>query len=161
MINKNRLATLSLNLLLLFVWAFSTADAQNYGGGRLEGTWDALVNITNCSTGGTLLSFQSTANFNKGGTFTGITAGMPPALRTPEVGVWRHEIGNSYRFRFKAYQFNPAGVPIRYQIVTHDAELSEDGQTYTSSGEVKFFLMNGTPDGGGCSTSTATRFTLD
>src|SRR5687768_13288532 len=64
----------------------STEDDDNGGGraGRLVGTWDAVVTVTNCA-GGVITSFRSTGSFHKGGTFTGITSGTPPANRTPEV----------------------------------------------------------------------------
>lgn len=149
-------------IALIFTLAvIGSAQSQNLGGGRLAGTWDATITITNCETGAVITTFQSTANFHKGGTFTGITSGMPPSLRSPEVGIWRHESGNTYKFRFKAYQFNPAGQPVLYQIVTHTVRLSDDGDTYESSGGVNFYAMNGTPTGSGCSSSVGTRMTLD
>jgi hypothetical protein len=134
---------------------------QPSGGGRLAGTWDATITIVNCDTGDAITSFQSTASFNQGGTFTGITSGTPPANRTPEIGVWRHDTGRNYNFRFKAYLFNPAGAAIAYQIVTHSLELSNDNTSYISSGGVKIFAMNGAPVGSGCSKGEGTRFVLD
>jgi hypothetical protein len=157
---KNNPRSLFLLATILSLTAIVSAQ-QNLGGGRLTGTWDAEVRIYNCETGIEIISFQSTANFNKGGTFTGITTAMPPATRTPEVGIWRHETGNSYKFRFKAYQFNPAGAPVLYQIVTHTLELANDNQTYVSEGGVKFFNMDGVQTGTGCSSGVGTRMTLD
>ena len=148
-------------LLSLALAVIGCAQDQNLGGGRLAGTWDATITISNCETGQTIVSFPSTANFHKGGTFTGITSGMSPALRTPEVGIWRHDTGNNYRFRFKAYQFNSAGVPTIYQIVTHTLQLSEDGNSYESTGGVKFFAMNGVQTGTGCSSGVGTRMNFD
>ena len=151
--------------LLLVLTAAGNSSAQRLatadGGGRLVGTWDAAVSITNCMTGDVLSSFQSTASFHQGGTYTGITSGMPPAARTPEVGVWQHELGNGYRFRFKAYLFNPSGVAIAYQIVTHTVELDRDNLNYVSSGDAKIFNMAGTQIGAGCSSAVGTRMTLD
>ena len=148
-------------ILILVLAVMGFAQDQNLGGGRLAGTWDAVISITNCETGQERLSFNSTANFHKGGTFTGITAGMPPAGRTPEVGIWRHETGNNYKFRFKAYQFDANGAPTLYQIVTHTLRLSEDGSSYESAGTVKFFSMTGVQTGSGCSIGVGTRMNLD
>ena len=137
------------------------AQDGNYGGGRLAGAWDAAVTITNCETGAPIRTFLSLGSFNKGGTFTGITAGTPPAGRTPEVGVWRHEKADTYTLRFKAFLFDPTGNPIAYQVVTHEVILNEDNLNYTSGGGVKIYNMAGIQIATGCSTAVATRMTLD
>ena len=141
----------------------SPEDDDDGGGrsGRLVGTWDAVVSITNCATGDVITSFQSTGSFHKGGTFTGVTSGTPPANRTPEVGIWRHVRRNEYEFRFKAYLFNPAGAPIAYQIITHTINLDRDNEDYTSAGDARIFAMNGTQIGAGCSSSIGTRMMFD
>ena len=139
----------------------SVAAQESAGGGRLAGTWDAEVTIRNCATGGAILSFLSTANFNQGGTYSGITSGSSPTARTSERGIWKHLNGNMYQFRFKAYLYNPAGVAIAYQVVTHDLELAKDDLNYTSGGISQIFDMNGAPIGSGCSTAVGTRMVLD
>lgn len=139
----------------------TAADAQADGGGRLAGTWDAIVTIRNCATGNAILSFLSTANFNQGGTYSGITSGASPTARTSERGIWKHVTGNLYRFRFKAYLYDPAGVAIAFQVVTHDVELASDNFNYTSAGVSEVFAMNGTPINSGCSTAVGTRMILD
>ena len=156
---RNYVAAFSLILFTLTIHI--AAKGQNEGGGRLPGTWDTTVSITNCSTGDVISTFQSTGSFHQGGTFTGITAGTPPALRSPEVGIWRHDRGNTFNFRFKAYLFNAAGAPIAYQIITHLIELDKDNLNYTSSGDAKIFAMSGTQIGAGCSSAVGTRMVLD
>jgi hypothetical protein len=149
-------------LLLLVFSANSVAQGLAAdGGGRLAGTWDTVVSITNCATGDVITTFQSTGSFHQGGTFTGITSGNPPALRSPEAGVWSHDVGDSYRFRFKAYLFNSSGVAIAYQIISHTVELDKENLNYTSAGGVKIFNMAGTQIGTGCSSAVGTRMTLD
>ena len=151
--------------ILIAMFALTTVGvgfAQKVsGGGRLAGTWDAAVTITNCATGSPIVSFLSTANFNQGGTFSGITSGTSPSLRTSERGVWEHVTGNNYRFRFKAYLFNAAGVAIGYQVITHDVELDDDNLNYTSAGTTRVFDLTGTQIGSGCSTAVGTRMVLD
>ena len=144
------------------VFATVGCAAQNdMGGGRLAGVWDAVVTIRNCETGAPIgQPFASIANFNKGGTYLGSTSGRPQASRTPEHGVWAHISGRTYRFKFKSFDFNAAGVAVSYGIVTHDIELDESGDTYTSTGGVKVYLMNGTQIAQGCSDAVGTRFTL-
>lgn len=134
---------------------------QSMGGGRLAGTWDAAVNITNCATGSVIASFASTAAFNQGGTYVGITGGTSPAERSPEIGVWKHIGENRYQFRFKTYHAPGGGVPIFYDIVTHEITLDADNLNYTSAGTATRYNMAGIQIFSGCSTAVATRMTLD
>lgn len=134
--------------------------AQNGGAGRLVGTWDAAVTIRDCATGNALNTFSSIASFNQGGTTIGSTAGQPQAARTPEHGIWQHIGANRYAFKFKSFNFNAAGVAISYGIVTHEIELDASGNSYVSSGTARFYLMNGTQVGQGCSDAIGTRFEL-
>jgi hypothetical protein len=156
----------TLGLALLIAASITTqVNAQdNLGGGRLAGTWDAVVTLRVCATGAPIASFASTANFNQGGTFSGITSATPPpgaASRSTERGIWSHVNKNLYRFRFKAYLFNAAGSPIGYQVVTHDLELDENNLEYASGGIAQTFAMDGTLMGSGCSTSVGTRMSFD
>ncbi len=149
-------------LTLLSVLLLSTAaSAQSDGGGRLGGTWDAFVTIRDCNTGAAIRSFESVGSFNQGGTFSGITSGTPPTARTSERGVWGHVRKNLYRFRFKAYLYNPAAVAIGYQVVTHDLELDDDNLNYTSAGITQIFSMDGVQTGSGCSTGVGSRMVLE
>lgn len=138
---------------------------QSMGGGRLAGTWDATVTITNCATGAPIPnvpSFKSTAAFNQGGTFVGITGGTAPAERTAEVGVWKHLGDNRYQFKFKAYHAPGGGIPTVYDIVTHEIELDADNLNYTSAGTAaRFNIVTGAQVFSGCSTAVGTRMTLD
>lgn len=154
--NVIRLTTL---FLIMVAFAAVDANAQN-GGGRLAGTWDATVTIYNCATGAPIRQFASVGTFHQGGTFNGITAGNPPALRSPEVGVWQHEKENGYVLRFKAFLFDAAGNPTAYQIVTHSIELESDNLNYVSDGGVQIFNMAGTQIGSGCSSGVGTRMVL-
>ncbi len=134
------------------------SSAQNGKGDKLVGTWDAVVIIRNCNTGAAINTFASIASFNHGGTSIGSTSGIPQANRTPEHGVWRHVFGRNYQFSFKNFNFDPAGAPTGYAIVTHDLLLDHGGDTYTSEGIAQFFLMNGIQVGQGCSDAVGSRF---
>ena len=147
--------------LLIFAIAIPCSAQKNDGGGRLAGTWDTIVSLTNCATGDVLATFRSTGSFNQGGTFYGITSGIPPAGRSPEIGVWKHEMGNRYGFRFKAFLFDATGMPTAYQLVRHTVELNDDNLNYVSYGEARIFAMNGMQIGAGCSTAVGTRMLVD
>jgi len=137
---------------------------QSMGGGRLAGTWDAAVQITDCATGTpipNIPSFKSTAAFNQGGTFVGITGGTAPSERSSEIGVWKHLEGDRYQFRFKAYRTAPGGgLPMFYEIVTHEVELDADNLNYTSAGTATRYNMAGVQVFSGCSEAVGTRMVL-
>ena len=157
-INVNNLTNRLVMLVVVGIVVTGTLIGQDGKGGRIVGTWDAVVTIRDCNSGAALNTFASIASFNQGGTTIGSTSGIPQALRTPEHGIWRHISGHSYQFSFKSFNFNAAGVATGYSIVTHDLELDRGGDTYTSSGIAQFYLMNGTQVGQGCSDAIGTRF---
>lgn len=141
-----------LSAMLTPVWG--SAD----GGGRIEGAWDVRVTIRNCQTGAEIKSFASVTTFAFGGTLVDVTSGMPQALRTPGQGVWSHVGGNTYRFSFKSFNFDPAGNFTGSTKITHEAALDSNGLDYTSAGTSEIYAPNGTLITTGCSTTTATRF---
>jgi hypothetical protein len=158
----NKVRSIAIAMLLAMIVTAGNAAAQNTradGGGRLEGTWDAQVRITNCVTGDVIASFPSIASFMKGGTSIGSTSGLPQSVRTPEHGVWRHEGGNTYRFKFKTFSFNQ-NVPSGWSIIEHQVTLNSTADAYTSTGTAKHFAPNGVQVGTGCSDAVGTRFEL-
>ncbi|HKX83125.1 MAG TPA: hypothetical protein VJL58_02805, partial [Pyrinomonadaceae bacterium] len=65
-------------------------------------------------------------------------------------------------FRFKAYRTAPGGgIPIFYEIVTHDIELDADNLNYTSAGTATRYNLAGVPIFSGCSTAVGKRMLLD
>lgn len=141
--------------------AACAVDGQSMGGGRLTGTWDAVVNRVDCSSGTVIASFVSTATFNQGGTYVGITGGSSPAERSPELGIWKHVGGNRYQFRFKTYHAPGGGMPVFYDIVQHEIDLDPDNLNYTSEGTATRYTMAGVQIFSGCSTAVGKRMTLD
>jgi hypothetical protein len=154
---KYQFTSLGLALLLFVITAGSAAAQGRDGGGRLEGTWDAQVSLTNCLTGEVINTFPSIASFMKGGTSIGSTGGLPQSVRTPEHGVWRHDGANIYSFKFKTFSFNQ-NVPSGWTIVEHQLILNATADAYTSSGTAKFYAPNGAQVGSGCSEAVGTRF---
>jgi len=146
--------------VLTVITAGAGLAQESKGGGRLAGTWDAVVRVKDCTTGNVLNTFASIASFNQGGTSIGSTSGLPQAGRTPEHGIWRHVSGNSYVFKFKSFNFNAMGQPVSYVIVTHTLELDSTADAYYSDGTASFHLMNGTQVGQGCSDADGTRMSF-
>ena len=159
-INVVRRSSGIFGLILTISFGTAFAQAENSGGGRLEGTWDAVVTLRNCANGNPIVVFSSIASFMQGGTTVGSTAGIPQSLRTPEHGVWRHVKGDTYLFKFKSFSFSPAGVPTGWSIITTEIVLDPGGDSYVGTGTAQFFAPDGTQTGAGCNSSVGTRFEL-
>ena len=156
----NKVRGTMLAALMVLITAGACAAQEGKGGGRLVGTWDTVVRIKDCATGNVLNTFASIGSFNQGGTSIGSTSGLPQAGRTPEHGIWRHATGNTYAFKFKTFSFNAMGQATGYSIIEHTVELDSTGDTYYSDGTAKFYLLNGTQVGQGCSDADGTRMTF-
>jgi hypothetical protein len=136
--------------------------AQADGAARLGGTWNLVATPRVCATGDAITSFQATYNFDKGGTLSAVSAGTGSGGRGREQhGVWRYLGGDNYRFRFRAYLFDAAGVATGYQILTHNVELDKGAQNWTSVGLSQTFSLQGVQTAVGCSTIVAERVLLD
>jgi len=148
---------MALAVLLMAMFAPIWVSGQS-GGGRLEGTWDVQVTIRNCQTGAEIRHFASLTVFMSGGTMLDSTSGIPQALKTPGQGVWSHVNGNTYRFTFKSFSFDPSGNFTGSTKIIHEAVLDSNGDEFSSSGTAAVYDPNGNLLSTGCSTTTATRF---
>jgi hypothetical protein len=134
------------------------ASTQRATAKALVGTWDTQVTLRVCQTGAAINTFATIRTFMSGGTTIGSNASISPALRTPEYGVWEHLSGRTFRLKFKSFSFDPMGNPTGWSIVTQTAEVSPDGNSYTTVGPVEVYVPNGALVFTGCATATATRF---
>jgi hypothetical protein len=148
---------LALAISLLLMMGPVRVSGQS-GEGRLEGTWDVQVTIRNCQTGAEIRTFTSLTTFMSGGTLLDSTSGTPQALKTPGQGVWNHVGGNTYRFSFKYFSFDPGGNFTGSTKVTHEAALASDGKEFTSAGTAQVYDPSGNLIFTGCSSTTAIRF---
>ena len=138
------------------------AAAQSTGGGRLVGSWDAVVTPRVCATGDAITTFNSVYNFNEGGTFTGRSSGTGSGGNgRDQLGVWNLVEGNHYRSRFTAYLFNAAGQVTGYQVLTNNIELNQDASGWSATGISQTFNFDDVQTAAGCSTTVGTRVTLD
>ena len=151
---------LVMSVVTVTIYATSGQSAGGSGGGRIAGTWNVRVDITNCQNGAVIRSFDSVGSFHQGGTMIDSTSGIRQELKTPGHGVWSHTSGNRYSFRFKSFSFDPAGTYTGYTIIQHEADLDASGDEYSSEGTAEIYTPNGALVGTGCSATTATRFSL-
>lgn len=149
-------------LIVLLIVAMATAFGQADGAGRIAGTWDLVVTPRVCATGAPITTFQAVYNFDQGGTLSAVSAGTGSGGRGREQhGIWKNAGGDKFRFRFRAYLFDSAGVATGYQILTHDVILDKDAFKWSSVGLSQTFTLGGVQTAVGCSTIAAKREVLD
>src|SRR6476469_5181576 len=120
----------------LLTMVATTATGQGTQGGRLQGTWEMQITLTDCA-GHVIRSFPSLIEYAAGGTVVESNGGTPQALKTPGEGVWRHTTNNSYAFRFKFFTFNYLNVFTGWTIIAGETTVDSTGNANTRSATVK------------------------
>src|SRR5690348_486262 len=146
---------------MLFLGSGLTVRAQSEDSdsrNRLEGTWRLQITVRDCQTGQALRTFPAMFAFAKGGTLTATTAGQLPSLSTPNLGVWQHTEGHTYRAVSETFIFSPAGAWIQTHRLTRTIEIGNDGDEFTDAVNLEIFGTTGNLIATGCATSVANRF---
>ena len=128
-------------------------------GGRLEGTWEMQITLTDCA-GHVIRSFPSLIEFAAGGTVVESNAGTPQAMKTPGEGVWRHATDHNYAFRFKFFTFNTSNVFTGWTIIAGTTTVNSTGDTNAGSATVKVYNTSGFLLVSLCASTAGTRFKL-
>jgi hypothetical protein len=137
----------------------ATATGQGTKGGRLQGTWEMQITLTDCA-GHVIRSFPSLIEFVAGGTVVESNGGTPQALKTPGEGVWRHTTDSNYAFRFKFFTFNAQNVFTGWTIIAGETTVDETGDANTGSATVEVYDPNGVLVASLCAETVGTRFEL-
>src|SRR5438093_12727757 len=138
----------SITVPLLFASSLATLVAAERAprggtlGGRLQGTWDMQITLTDCA-GHTIRSFPSLVEFAAGGTVVESNAGTPQAFKTPGEGVWRHTTDNNYAFSFKFFTLNSLNVFTGWTIVAGQTTVDSTGNANSGSAIVSVYDVNG------------------
>src|SRR5947199_10776777 len=119
-----------------------TATGQGTEGGRLQGTWEMQITLTDCA-GHVIRSFPSLIEYAAGGTVVESNAGTPQALKTPGEGVWSHTTDHTYAFRFKFFTFNTSNVFTGLTIIAGQTTVNSTGDTNAGSATVKVYNTSG------------------
>src|SRR5436189_2008004 len=155
---KNIMAPLVVAFALLPMVA-APAIRPSMGGGRLQGTWEMQITLTDCA-GHVIRSFPSLVEFAAGGTVVESNAGTPQALKTPGEGVWSHTTDNTYAFRFKFFTFNTSNVFTGWTIIAGTTTVNLTGDTNAGSATVKVYNTSGFLLVSLCASTAGTRFKL-
>ena len=137
----------------------TTATGQSTVGGRLQGTWDMQITLTDCA-GHVIRSFPSLIEFVAGGTVVESNAGTPQALKTPGEGVWSHTTDNNYAFRFKFFTFDAQNVFTGWTIIAGKTTVDTTGNANSGTATVEVYDPNGVLLVSLCAETAGTRFDL-
>jgi hypothetical protein len=86
------------------------AVAQSTDADPVEGSWEAVITVRDCTTSATILTAKGQQVLHRGGTVTDTNA-SPPTARGVGFGTWRREVaGASYTVRFRFNRYNPDGT---------------------------------------------------
>src|SRR6266699_2529349 len=143
----------------LLTMVATTATGQGTQGGRLQGTWEMQITLTDCA-GHVIRSFPSLIEFVAGGTVVESNAGTPQALKTPGEGVWSHTTDNTYAFRFKFFTFDPQNIFTGWTIIAGETTVDSTGNANAGSATVKVYDPNGILLATVCAETAGTRFEL-
>src|SRR5437899_12129300 len=136
-----------------------TAAGQGTIGGRLQGTWEMKITLTDCA-GHVIRSFPSLIEYAAGGTVVESNGGTPQALKTPGEGVWRHTTDNNYAFRFKFFTFNSLNVFTGWTIIAGETTVDATGNANAGSATIEVYNPKGVLIATACAEIAGTRFGL-
>jgi hypothetical protein len=156
-------------LAVLALMAFGMSSAQgatwpidDFLAQPLEGSWIFQISLEDCTSHAAIgAPFFSLLTFNRGGTVTETTANpgfVPPTVRGPGHGIWRHDERRGYGYEATTTAFITVnGVLARTQTITQTIELEGQDKLKTTSASVKFFSPTGSLLMTGCATATGKR----
>ena len=143
--------------LLLIQACGDGAVAQASDADAVEGSWEAVITVRDCTTGATILTAKGQGVFHRGGTLTDTNA-SPPTTRGVGFGTWRRDAtAQNYTARFRFNRYNPDGTLAGTQRVTRVFTLSADGNTQTSTNTSQTLDAAGTVLQNGCASDVSTR----
>ena len=156
-----------MGVTLFFTGALASAD-DNQGAQTLAGVWQVEVTLLSaCGQAGVVGHLPTLYTFTGDGKVIetpGTPLGLPGTLRTsPGLGTWQQDGGQQFSavFRFFLITLGGGGVPANLPAgsvkITEAIELSQDGDSFTSTGTADFFNSNGNLFLHGCHTLAGMR----
>lgn len=157
---------LSIVALVVFacvpVFAQDNSDSPRENGRKLEGVWSVTVTTRDCTTGVAGRSFPAMETYARGGTMVEFSVGAntatPVSGRTTSQGVWRYESNGVYSSTFQFFRIGVDGVYAGKTIGTMEINLSDDGNSLTSTQRQQGYDLAGNPLTPRCDSRVATRF---
>ena len=107
--------------------AQSASDAD-----AVEGVWDSVLSIKDCSSGAVLSSFKGLSVMHRGGTMSADNS-RPPATRGAAFGTWKRGAANAFTSTMLFMRFNPDTSLAGTQKVQRSFTTGSDGNSITGT----------------------------
>ena len=143
--------------MLLIQACGGDAVAQASDADPVEGAWESVVAVRDCTSNAVLFSGRGQSMALRGGTWTQTDA-SPPTARGVAFGTWKRDAAaQNYTTRFRFIRYNPDGSFAGTVRVTRVFTLSADGNTQTSINTSQTLDAVGTVLQNGCGSDVSTR----
>lgn len=147
----------SASTMLLIQACGGGAVAQSTDADPVEGFWEAVITVRDCTSGATILTARGQQVLHRGGTLSDTNA-SPPTTRGVGFGTWRRDATSAgYTARFRFNRYNPDGSLAGTQRVTRMFTLSADGNTQTSTNTSQVLDAGGNVLQNACAGDVSTR----
>jgi len=163
---KIHVLKMSLALLALGVFVNISVLAQDSreNGKQIEGTWSIVTTNRDCATGELGRTFPAMETFARGGTtlefsLGAATSGQTPlGNRTTSQGIWRYVANGVYSSASMNFRFDSLNVYMGWTRRDAEIVLSDDGNSFTSTGTERFYNSANILTGTRCNNQAGTRF---
>jgi hypothetical protein len=133
-----------------------TTSFTGKGARALEGTWNTVVTLRDCTTQAPLGTFRAMDMFIQGGSLVDTNA-APPTTRGPGFGSWSYVGEQQFTATLRFFIYNPDGTFAGVRRVAQEITMAEDNNTWESTVANIIYNPAGTPVATGCATAVASR----
>jgi len=141
-------------LVLQACGAGGNANAQEADADPIEGVWESVVTVRDCSTLTPGVRFAGAQVLHRGGTMSDTNA-SPTATRGPGFGTWTRS-GATYTVQFRFYTYNAIAVS-GVNRVTRTFTLDPTGRIANSVNTIQSFDLSGALVNSSCATDVSTK----
>jgi hypothetical protein len=126
------------------------------GARAIEGTWNVVVTLRNCTTGAPLATFKAMDLFIQGGSMVDTNA-APPSTRGPGFGSWQYAGEHQFTAVLRFFLYNTDGTFAGTRRIAQDITIADDNNSWESTVGTIVFDPAGNPVATGCGTAVAAR----
>jgi len=145
---------LSAFLVLQACGGGGNANAQEATADPIEGVWESVVTLRDCSTLTPGVRFVGAQVLHRGGTMSDTNA-SPTTTRGPGFGTWTRS-GATYTVQFRFYTYNATAVS-GVNRVTRTFTLDPSGRIANSVNTIQSFDLTGALFNSSCATDVSTK----
>ena len=133
-----------------------SAGFTGKGARAIEGTWNVVVTLRDCTTSAPVGTFRAMDIFIQGGSVIDTNA-APPSTRGPGFGSWAYTGEQQFTATIRFFIYNPDGTFAGVRRLVQEIVMGPDNNTWESTVATIIFNPAGVPIVTGCATASAVR----